>query len=395
MAKRFCAVCGNSTRFENHIIKDGYYICSNCYKKAGYSTATNLASIAVEQVQHDIENNKSEKEKRKEAKIDQQLLQKQQELQESQRVYQYLNEHKDEIKEIIASGASYSGLGNTVIIYKDNVIIKYKGNETHFFFSDVDEFINYPEEMSKYLFSIVLKNKAKYKLEFALHQKATKDKMVKTFETNLDYHCIKYYRPDASADITISAQHRKSHEYFSLKYLGGHPDISTSNTASIIVDDEKIEIEVWPYKAHIPFADVKTIKIETQEQIKNRITATRLLLVGVFALAWKKEETKVQQYLTIDFVDNINTEFTVVFSGKACARVHSEINKWFYSYKRTHPTNEEQKEKLVNLSLTEMEKQTTTTKSPAEQIKEFKELLDLGAISQEEYDKKKKELLEL
>lgn len=35
------------------------------------------------------------------------------------------------------------------------------------------------------------------------------------------------------------------------------------------------------------------------------------------------------------------------------------------------------------------------TKSPAEQIKEFKELLDMGVISQEEFDAKKKELLGL
>ena len=34
-------------------------------------------------------------------------------------------------------------------------------------------------------------------------------------------------------------------------------------------------------------------------------------------------------------------------------------------------------------------------KSPAEQVKELKELLDMGVISQEEFDKKKKELLNL
>ncbi len=34
-------------------------------------------------------------------------------------------------------------------------------------------------------------------------------------------------------------------------------------------------------------------------------------------------------------------------------------------------------------------------KSPAEQVKELKELLDMGAISQKEFDKKKKELLNL
>ena len=35
------------------------------------------------------------------------------------------------------------------------------------------------------------------------------------------------------------------------------------------------------------------------------------------------------------------------------------------------------------------------TKSPAEQLKEFKELLDMGIITQEEFDAKKKQLLGL
>ncbi len=38
---------------------------------------------------------------------------------------------------------------------------------------------------------------------------------------------------------------------------------------------------------------------------------------------------------------------------------------------------------------------TSTAKTPVEQMKEYKELLDMGIISQEEFDAKKKQLLNL
>ena len=57
--------------------------------------------------------------------------------------------------------------------------------------------------------------------------------------------------------------------------------------------------------------------------------------------------------------------------------------------------NEEVKEKLFKL-LSETKKETKEKKekpSAADEIKKYKDLLDSGAITQEEFDKKKKELL--
>ena len=51
---------------------------------------------------------------------------------------------------------------------------------------------------------------------------------------------------------------------------------------------------------------------------------------------------------------------------------------------------EENRNKMSTVNTT-----IVNTKSAAEQIKEFKELLDMGIISQEEFDAKKKELLGL
>ena len=43
----------------------------------------------------------------------------------------------------------------------------------------------------------------------------------------------------------------------------------------------------------------------------------------------------------------------------------------------------------------EDEKETNAEVNPYEEIKKLKELLDMGILSQEEFDKKKKELLNL
>ena len=68
---------------------------------------------------------------------------------------------------------------------------------------------------------------------------------------------------------------------------------------------------------------------------------------------------------------------TVMFSNKNLNAVAREIKEYIENYKSNANSN------------------NANVQSAAAQVKELKELLDMGAISQEEFDKKKKELLEL
>lgn len=68
---------------------------------------------------------------------------------------------------------------------------------------------------------------------------------------------------------------------------------------------------------------------------------------------------------------------TVMFSNKNLNAVAREIKDYIENYKSNASSN------------------NTNTQSAVAQVKELKELLDMGAISQEEFDKKKKELLNL
>ena len=68
---------------------------------------------------------------------------------------------------------------------------------------------------------------------------------------------------------------------------------------------------------------------------------------------------------------------TVMFSNKNLNAVAREIKDYIENYKSNASSN------------------NINTQSAVAQVKELKELLDMGAISQEEFDKKKKELLNL
>lgn len=77
----------------------------------------------------------------------------------------------------------------------------------------------------------------------------------------------------------------------------------------------------------------------------------------------------------------------VVYSDSYLKKKNTQINNNF----------EEIKEYIENYNSNQNNSTTIVQniKSPIEQVKDLKELLDMGAISQEEFNKKKKELLNL
>ena len=77
------------------------------------------------------------------------------------------------------------------------------------------------------------------------------------------------------------------------------------------------------------------------------------------------------------FKEKFNVGVNVTYAGNIYDRVHE-----VWDIIREKNTNNQQT-------------RTVEAKSPVEQLKEFKELLDMGIITQEEFDAKKKELLGL
>jgi hypothetical protein len=110
------------------------------------------------------------------------------------------------------------------------------------------------------------------------------------------------------------------------KYIAGHPDLDNSLPGIIIfLKDGNLEIHQYSsgelsmpvLKAKIPVVNINNIVIEDQSSIERRITAARLLTVGVFALAWKKKKKDELAFITIEWKDGkFNHETIFEFEGK-------------------------------------------------------------------------------
>ena len=130
-------------------------------------------------------------------------------------------------------------------------------------------------------------------------------------------------------------------------------------------------------KMSLGFTGDKTIMI-------NQISGVQIKKVGLargyiqFIMAGTKE---VKSGIIGGKIDE-----NVVYSDSSFKKSNKQINDDFEEIKKyieDFNSNQNNTTEVQNV------------KSPVEQVKELKELLDIGAISQEEFDKKKKELLNL
>lgn len=108
-------------------------------------------------------------------------------------------------------------------------------------------------------------------------------------------------------------------------YIGGHPDkdqaiafcYGLQDYNNIIFYDWTNKGEIPQKQFVIPVDAIKNVTIEDLSTIENRVALGRILLVGVFALAWKKKDKKEISFLIIDWNDgkfDHNTTFT--FEGE-------------------------------------------------------------------------------
>ena len=116
------------------------------------------------------------------------------------------------------------------------------------------------------------------------------------------------------------------------KLLTGHPAVDTSKQFTymyikdgVINIHEKINAQseiIIPHFASIPCDKIKDVVIEDATTIEKRITATRLLAVGIFAFALKKKQKNELAYLTIKWNDGkFDHETIFEFSGTSAAEL--------------------------------------------------------------------------
>lgn len=123
-----------------------------------------------------------------------------------------------------------------------------------------------------------------------------------------------------------------------------------------------------------PLNDI-TARLESGSELQARVTMTRLVALGVFAFAAKKKKGG-EKYLTIEGPDFVWTA--------EVKRDKKDIDKAMKFINQVN-TNSKIYSKSMQIN--------SSTTSIADELKKFKELLDSGAISQEEFEIQKAKLL--
>lgn len=97
-------------------------------------------------------------------------------------------------------------------------------------------------------------------------------------------------------------------------YCGGHEKLDKETSGYLSVYADRIEFTVFLKKFEIAIKSIINNEIMTHEQITQRITATRMVLLGVFALAAPQKNKHTSNYITIEFVDH-GVNSTIIFKG--------------------------------------------------------------------------------
>ena len=97
-------------------------------------------------------------------------------------------------------------------------------------------------------------------------------------------------------------------------YYGGHENLTNEAQGTLNVYPDKLEFVIIRKQFEIPISSIINNEIMHQEQITQRLTATRMVLLGGFSLAAPKKKTNVSNYLTIEYEDR-GVRSMLIFKG--------------------------------------------------------------------------------
>lgn len=114
---------------------------------------------------------------------------------------------------------------------------------------------------------------------------------------------------------------------YDVDYLGGHYDeIDGKESVKIILLPDGIMTSFLSSAEYIPYNNIKTLELKTQEQIEKDVTLPRAIAFGWYALALQKKKKVVTQYLVINCEVN-GMAYSMVFGGEDVSRLYSELFK--------------------------------------------------------------------
>ena len=171
-------------------------------------------------------------------------------------------------------------------------------------------------------------------------------------------------------------------QFLVVTHLGGLPELTENGIYTVVASNTGITFQTGTFKKtdFITYAwsDIDA-SVGTEEELKERLTLSRIALVGPFAVFFRKKSTKVEYFLTISKGDDHGLFKVAPASNSNFKPVKSLIEMHQRPISRT-------------------ESQASPAPAaidPLDRLEKLARLLEQGILTQDEFDKKKAEILEL
>lgn len=156
-----------------------------------------------------------------------------------------------------------------------------------------------------------------------------------------------------------------------VEYYGGYQDYEKKTKGKLFISQLNVVYMGGGNKFEIAKTDLKEIAVEGEEDVSRRVTVTRLLAVGIFAFALKKKQEIRDAYITL--VTNGGSEVVFHVPDKSHIELKPKVLQ-----------------KIGILSAVTSEQNIS---SAADELAKLAKLKEQGVLTQEEFDKKKAQLL--
>lgn len=114
-----------------------------------------------------------------------------------------------------------------------------------------------------------------------------------------------------------------------IKYFGAYPLFPKECKMSLRVNTNTLKFGTIFKKEEISLDQIKRVSIETEKETIERFTATRIALLGPFALAFKKRKVRKEKYLVIETEDfTLTFEGKSLFARKAAEKLYNNMKKY-------------------------------------------------------------------
>ena len=126
-------------------------------------------------------------------------------------------------------------------------------------------------------------------------------------------------------------------------YHGGHENLTRESKGTVDIYSDRIEFVIIKKQFEIPIPSIIDNQIVHQEQLTQRITATRMIAFGILAIAAPKKKNNISNYLTIEYEEQ-DIKRMLIFKGNSSASSRAnnliiELNSAIIKARKNYMTN--------------------------------------------------------